>query len=586
MNRLFFILPILIAFPVSCFAESNTDSEAIVKYVSFFLNILFLLAGILAFYFFNKKWKAAQFDRMQKEKLKFFSELSYEIRTPLTMIMTPLAKLIAKGDNPSLLPTYNIMFKHSNELLQLINQIKDLYYLECRKKHIYVEEMNLTRLVSKLKDSFDILAEERELDFRFQSTPETIIGYADSEILSKILFNLISSAISRTERGSVNIEMSCVDKSELKIKIKDTGTAISEYSQKLMYEKYFSVDKVNEDLTIKSTLLLHLTNKIVMLHHGKINTQTDEKEGNLFELTIPINKDSYTQEELTRNNEIDAEFSTAPVLNLSIKSFSKESKKRNRKDSKVKMLVVEDNPDIRLLLREEFSDDYNIIEAENGKDALYKTLEFNPDIIISDILMPEMDGKEFCKKIRNNESTQLIPIVLLTACSSMNQQVEGLQVGADAYVTKPFDLDYLRAVVNRLLQSKAQSRQQAITESDDKKEEDLDNEPSVMDKVILDNINKLIQEHIDDSEFSVETLCKEMSLSRTHLNRKVKELTGESPASYIKQVRLRKAAILLKKKTLSISEIAFMTGFSSPSYFSQAFREYYGMTPKEFVNHR
>lgn len=446
--------------------------------------------------------------------------------------------------------------------------------------------MNLTRLVSKLKDSFDILAEERELDFRFQSTPETIIGYADSEILSKILFNLISSAISRTERGSVNIEMSCVDKSELKIKIKDTGTAISEYSQKLMYEKYFSVDKVNEDLTIKSTLLLHLTNKIVMLHHGKINTQTDEKEGNLFELTIPINKDSYTQEELTRNNEIDAEFSTAPVLNLSIKSFSKESKKRNRKDSKVKMLVVEDNPDIRLLLREEFSDDYNIIEAENGKDALYKTLEFNPDIIISDILMPEMDGKEFCKKIRNNESTQLIPIVLLTACSSMNQQVEGLQVGADAYVTKPFDLDYLRAVVNRLLQSKAQSRQQAITESDDKKEEDLDNEPSVMDKVILDNINKLIQEHIDDSEFSVETLCKEMSLSRTHLNRKVKELTGESPASYIKQVRLRKAAILLKKKTLSISEIAFMTGFSSPSYFSQAFREYYGMTPKEFVNHR
>lgn len=540
--------------------------------------VLFLSICIVVYRYIKEKENEKKQKKMLQEKLQFFTDISHEIRTPLTLIMTPLGKLISQNTNSTLLPTYNMMYKHANRLLLLVNQILDLRSLEFNKKRLKVEECNITQFIGDLKESFSNWAEEKGLAFTFQSIPETITGYIDTDILSKILFNLISNAIKYTDAGEVKIDLSLTGKGQLCIKVSDTGKGIAKEMQQKIFERFFMVNAGNTNKTISYGIGLHLTNKIVQLHHGSIQIESEIGKGSIFTITLPIQSGAYAPAEILKNKRDKDSLQMASTY--SPESVTLPPKKKKASGHSPKILVVEDNVDIRQLINGEFSDEYQIIEAENGKEGLRLALDILPDLIVSDVLMPEMDGIELCKKIRNNESTRLVPFIMLTARSSIRLQTEGIQVGADAYVPKPFDLDYLRALVNRLLQKSALINQQASTV----KESTTSADTSPEDKMLI-KINSIIDSHIDNPELSVDLLCKELCLSRTHLNRKIKELTGESPASYIKQIRLRKATSLLMNRSLSISEIAFMTGFSSPSYFSQAFREYYGVTPKEYINY-
>ena len=538
--------------------------------------LLFLIIVYLTYRFIKERVYIKRQEQLTQAKLQFFTDISHEIRTPLTLILSPLNKLINKNKDVTLASTYHLMHKNGIRLLQLVNQVMDLHAVEFEKKKLYVEETNITAFVRELKNSFNNLAEEQNLDYTFSSTPEEITGYIDTDIVSKVLFNLVSNAFKNTDNGFIVVSLKA-EKNRLNIAVSDSGKGISPEQKDLIFERFYMIDPPSSERKKSSGIGLHLTGRLVKLHNGVINVESKEGQGSCFSVELPIQKDDYAKDCFTENKSTLIDVATfIKTENVLVKSEHKSSKHKHS------ILIVEDNPDIKKLILSEFNDKYQIFEASNGKEGLLMAIEKNPSLIISDVMMPEMDGIELCHKIRHNEMTMHIPLILLTARNSVKQQIEGLEHGADAYITKPFEIDYLQAQVERLIASKEGLKKQITAIGQVESTQTTNTESN--DNKFLKKLNDIINEHLGDSELSVDTLCQKIGLSRTHLNRKMRDLIGESTASYIRQLRLQKSAHLLKERNLSISEIAFKVGFSSPSYFSQAFRDYYGLTPKEFIS--
>ena len=539
--------------------------------------VLALIIGYLVYRYLKERISVKRKEQFIQAKLQFFTDISHEIRTPLTLILSPLSKLISRNTDVALTQTYNQMYKNGIRLLQLVNQVMDLRAVEFGKKSLYVEETNITMFVRDLKSSFNNLAEEKNLTYTFSSEPEEITGYIDTDVVSKVLFNLISNAFKYTDNGFISVSLTTDKKRQLVISISDSGKGIAAEQKQLIFERFYMSNATPSDRRLSSGIGLHLTGKLVNLHHGEIRLDSEVGKGSCFSVAIPYLYESFPKEELAGNKQVvtDMELFNSPEISPEKKSHPKPSKHKHT------LLIVEDNADIREHLVSEMGKEYHILEASDGKAGLKAAIEKRPSLIISDVVMPEMDGIEFCTKIRHHEATMHIPFIMLTARSSVEQQIEGLEHGADAYIAKPFDLNYLEAKVKRLIESrsdtsKASDHHNANMDKDTQQVESHDDK-------LLKRLNHLISEHLDDPDLSVDVLSKKVGLSRTHLNRKMKDLTGESPASYIRQLRLRKSMQLLKERHLTISEVAFAVGFSSPSYFSQAFRDYYGVTPKEYV---
>ena len=536
-----------------------------------------LIIGYLVYRYLKERISVKRKERFTQAKLQFFTDISHEIRTPLTLILSPLSKLISRNTDIALTQTYNLMYKNGIRLLQLVNQIMDLRAVEFGKKNLCVEETNITMFVRDLKNSFNNLAEEKNLMYTFSSEPEEITGYIDTDVVSKVLFNLISNAFKYTDNGFISVSLTTNKKRQLVISISDSGKGIAAEEKQLIFERFYMINTNPSNRKQSSGIGLHLTSKLVNLHHGEIKLDSETGKGSCFSVIIPYRYEDYSTGEFAEKKSVpvDIEMFNDFEVGWEKKKYPKSLKHKHT------LLVVEDNTDIRKLIVSEMGKKYHILEASDGKEGLKAAIEKKPSLIISDVVMPEMDGIEFCTKIRHNEVTMHIPFIMLTARNSIEQQIEGLEHGADAYIAKPFDLNYLQANVKRLINSrnnlyKASDRNAAYEDQDTHSVE------SHNDK-LLKKLDDLISEHLDDPDLSVDVLSKKVGLSRTHLNRKMKDLTGESPASYIRQLRLRKSVQLLKEHNLTISEIAFAVGFSSPSYFSQAFRDYYGVTPKEYV---
>ena len=539
--------------------------------------LLCLIIAYLIYRFISERISIRRHEQLMQAKLQFFTDISHEIRTPLTLILSPLSRLISNNKDIKLTSTYNLMYRNGVRLLQMVNQIMDLHAVEFGKKKLYVEETNITVLVRELKKSFNNLAEEKNILYDFSSVSEEIIGYIDTDIISKVLFNLISNAFKYTDSGFIKVSLE-TKKNILVIAVSDSGKGISPEQKDLIFERFYMIDPLSSERKKSSGIGLHLTSRLVKLHRGGIQVDSEEGRGSCFSVAIPFKKEDYTREEFVEKKSTFSEEITL-IQPEDGKIVIKESKSNKHKHA---ILIVENNRDIKELIISELKDIYQIYEASDGKEGLRMAIEKKPSLIISDVKMPEMDGIELCQKIRHNEYTMHIPFIMLTARSSVKQQIEGLEHGADAYITKPFDLDYLCVQIERLIAGKENQKKQMVTI------EQIDSPHQIgvesHDGKFLKKLGDIINEHLDDTELSVDFLCQKIGLSRTHLNRKMRDLIGESPASYIRQLRLHKSVRLIKERNLSISEIAFKVGFSSPSYFSQAFRDYYGLTPKEFIS--
>ncbi|MDR2968766.1 MAG: response regulator [Tannerellaceae bacterium] len=532
-----------------------------------------MIIGYLTYRYIHERISVRRKEQLMQAKLQFFTDISHEIRTPLTLILSPLSRLISQNTNIALTQTYNLMYKNGNRLLQLVNQVMDLRALEFGKKNLCVEKTDITVFVRDLTNSFNNLAEEKNLAYTFTSEPEEITGYIDTDIVSKVLFNLISNAFKYTEDGYVCVSVTTNEKNRLVISVSDSGKGISPEQRSLIFERFYMTNTDASGRRQSSGIGLHLTNKLVILHRGEIQLAGERDRGSCFSVVIPYRKEDFSEKDFVESRpgrngtELFAYTETDSV---------KISHRKTPGYRQHTILIVEDHAGIRALIAAEMADKYHVLEASDGKEGLRKAIEKRPALIISDVVMPEMDGIEFCTKVRHHDTIMHTPFIMLTARTSIEQQIEGLEHGADAYIAKPFNVNYLHATVRRLIHRGDSLPKPPVSPA----EEDR---PETLDEKLLKKLNDLIAKHLDDSDLGVDELSREAGLSRTHLNRKMKELTGESPASYIRQFRLRKSTQLLKEHSLTISEIAFAVGFSSPSYFSQAFRDYYGVTPKEYV---
>lgn len=566
--------------------------------------VIIIIVGLLAIRKFEtnrsklrNELRVREFEvKKQKElevlKSRFFANLSHEFRTPLTLIRGPLEQLLENKAGENVNKYYEMIYRNSEKLQILIDQLLELTQLESAAIPLKARKENLGIMFQGLVSSFESLAKEKDVKLYFNLSNEVITAWIDRDKLEKIINNLLSNAFKFTpEKGKISVtinKIEILEKSYAQVKISDSGIGIPEDKISRIFDRFFQVDDSQSRKFGGSGIGLALVKELVDLHRWDISVESKIGDGAIFLLNIPL-WDSYLEDnqklKADYENEIKdysiSETLTQPemteVNNLTINDYPKD-KAPNEKPT---ILIVDDSMDVRSYLNELLKSEYDIIEASNGEKGIESALELLPDLIISDVMMPEMDGIEFCKKIKLDWKTSHIPVILLTAKASSESRIEGLETGADDYVTKPFNSRELSVRIKNLLLQ----RKNLIEKFG--KSERFSPEKITHNKADQEFINRaleIVEKNISDFEFDSENFAKEIFLSRSQLHRKIHSLTGQSTGEFIRTIKLKKAAGFIIENKLSITQISFEVGFNSPSHFTKAFRQFFDCLPSEFLS--
>jgi signal transduction histidine kinase/DNA-binding response OmpR family regulator len=528
-----------------------------------------------------------------KAKLKFFTNISHEFRTPLTLIVGPLEDLIRLREFPAeLQKQFNLMHRNSLRLLRMINQLMDFRKLENEKMKLQSGLFDIVAFLNEIHQSFAEHAAKKKIDFQVHSVEKEILIWFDWDKLDKVIFNLLSNAFKFTGEGgqiSINVKkekpvLKILAEEEVLIQIKDTGRGISKEHLTHIFDRFYQVEQSQD---FRGTGLgLALSKGFIKLHHGKIKVESEPGKGTTFFIRLPMGKSHLKEDEmnvdtssLLLNSHHEKTISDEIHFNPEFSEINEKEPTHFDSDEKPVVLIVEDQKDVREYIKDSLGSGYTIIEAENGKQGLQQVEEEEPDIIISDIMMPEMDGLEMTRKLKNQLKTSHIPIILLTAKASQEQKLEGLEEGADSYIPKPFNKRHLQIRVKKLIELRKKLQDTYKSPMLIKEDE---GQISRLDRKFLNKISKIVEEQ-KDRELPVEELSEMIGLSRVHLYRKIKKLTGMSVSEFANSVKLRLSLELLKNSGNSISQIAYEVGFSSPSYFTKCFKEQFGISPSEFA---
>lgn len=548
-------------------------------------------------------------EETDKMKSMFFANISHEFRTPLTLILGPAEKISSKTSE-DIVKDANIIKRNSRRLLQLINQLLDLSKLEAGKLKLEASKGNIVSFVKGVALSFESLAESKDISLKIYSEKDSIEMYFDKEKMMKILTNILSNAFKfAPEEGAITVSVKeChselvwespsvskmlkqVQHDNLKkfveIKIKDTGIGIAQEEIPKLFDRFYQVDNSQTREYEGTGIGLALTKELVELHHGRIKVESEKGAWTEFTLEFPLGRDHLKDEEIIAEQEIITRVILNPdevgmknlreVVNSDSSSLAPQNDNEVNEDKTI-ILVVEDNYDMRQYIRESLYGNYIIEEAVNGDQGVRKAEKIIPDLIISDMMMPKLDGNQLVKILKNDEKTSHIPIILLTAKAGQENKLEGLEIGADDYLTKPFDIKELQVRIKNLinirkkLQEKFSRIGSGIPEINEKK-------LSSIDEKFMFRVGEVIEKHISEEEFDIEEFCKEVAMSRSHLHKKLKALTGKSASLYVRSVKMMKAKKMIEEQTGNISEIAYSLGFSSPAYFTRCFKEEFGYPP-------
>lgn len=562
-------------------------------------------------------------EEMGEAKLKFFMNISHEIRTPLTLILTPLLSLIKDDKDVRRQAIYDIMRKNSERILHLINQMMDLRKIDKGQMKMRMSETNMVTFVDDEYELFRQQALAKSIDFQYVHDCEQLPVWIDRNNFDKVLMNVLSNAFKFTPTGG-KVKITLTHSAHhAYISIKDSGKGIDKDKLETIFQRFYQSPTSSTDRNIGTGIGLDLTRSLVELHYGTIvarNNQggedADFQHGSEFVVTLPLGNEHLKQEEIVTESEekeeeekeknemaeLQEDDSLAqPSEDQAQKGDSEtavdgtshgkthtggSSTKPNdvEKFSKTKstLAIVEDDEEIQAYLKAQLSSDFNILAYPNGKVALQGILTQQPDLVISDIMMPEMDGNTLCAKLKNNVNSNHIPVILLTAMSREEDQLEGLQTGADAYIMKPFNMDILRRTILNLLSVRRTLRNKFEGNEDQSKKID-DVEMQSPDNALIDRIMSVINENLDDSDLSVDMIAKEVGISRVHLHRKMKELTNQTPHSFIRNVRLKQAAQLLSNSRYNITDVMYRCGFSNAASFSTMFKNLYGLSPRDYM---
>ncbi len=514
--------------------------------------------------------EAEKLREMDRIKSSFFTNISHEIRTPLTLIMSPLEQILngtLKGD---LLKYQQIMYRNGQRLQALINQLLDLSKLESGHLQLNLHEEDLSQYLKTIAYSFNSLADRKQIIYSIEPIADNILAYFDKDVLEKILMNLISNAFKFTpEEGTIHIRFVYAE-NKLTVAVKDSGIGIPEDQVDTIFNRFYSSSSESE-LQMSSGIGLALTKELVELCEGEIHVESEVKIGSTFTVIIPILEvKKVSESELISEESINLKDKEVGLLNSNNTDAGSADMPH--------VLIVEDNEDVRLYLADQLRDLYKISEAENGNDGLTQAKKILPDLIISDIMMPKMDGNEMCQLLKTDPLTSHIPIILLTAKGEQKDRIEGLETGADAYLTKPFDQAELQIRIHNLVEQRRLLRTKF---SSDFKFTPSEVTLTSIDAQFLNNVKSVIEASLEDETFSVEELSKEIGMSRSNLFRKLKALTDQSPNQVIREMRLIRAKELLEKRAGNSAEVAYMVGFNSPTYFSKCFNDYFGVSPTQ-----
>ncbi len=556
--------------------------------------VLVLIAAMILMIYAVKRREKIKFLRRQEKdeynrmreldamKTRFFTNVSHEFRTPLTMILTPVDKLLKETNDSNLQSQLQMIHRNGKRLLNLVNQLLDFRKLEKNKIALNLTHANIVEAVKESFVSFVDLFESKHIQYRFVSNVNEYLVSFDADKLEKIIFNLLSNAVKFTpENGMIELELHrCAPEAQktdnpfrgseyVEIIVRDTGLGIAPDRLDKIFERFFQSIENTSVINQGSGIGLALTLEFVRMHGGTIRVDSTPGKGSCFTVRMPLE---------TTASLIPAIIKSEPIALSTKRNANPENTTHGGK--KPSVLIVEDNEDLRFYLRENLKKRFTIIEASNGTKGWEIVQQHTPWLVVSDIMMPVEDGISLCRKIKGDTSTSHIPVILLTARGSEEQRLEGLQAGAEDYITKPFNYEVLELKITRLLELR-RSFQQAFARR-------FSIEPgeitiTSLDEKFLTKALGLVNQHLDDTGFSVEKMGRELGMSRGHLYNKLVSLTGKTPLEFIRIIRLKRAAQLLGKSQLTVAEIAYQAGFNDPKYFARYFREEYGMNPSEYA---
>ncbi|MDB9065390.1 substrate-binding domain-containing protein [Parabacteroides distasonis] len=543
------------------------------------LMIGFIALSIYAFYINRKMRQAnrklislnAEMKEVTAQKLQFFTNVSHEVRTPLTLILAPLDRLIVSLRESPYASDLGLIQKNANRLLRVINQILDFRKVEGKQEKLAVREIDLVPFVGEIKSYFDSMGSVRAISYTFTSSMKQCTLWIDPDLLEKVLVNLLSNAFKFTpEGGSVRIELT-EEEDRVFIRVIDTGSGIQPGNLPHLFDRFYT-----EDRSMGTGIGLQLVKEYIHMHGGEIHVKSEPGQRTTFTVCLRKGKAHFEDSDLM-------ETSVSHQAYEASRLDDSETKEILSKTYPYTILITEDDDEVCGFLERELSLHFKIRTAANGKDALRVLEEEEISLVVSDVMMPEMNGFELCRTIKSQLLFSHIPVILLTALTDERQRIFGITGGADDYIQKPFHTDYVKIKIIHLLQERQKLRERLLEKLRDNKL--LLSEPEKVESIddaFLRKFAEQIEAVYADPEYNVEKLSETLGLSRGHLHRKIKELTGTAPVEFLRTYRLNKATQLLRQNAYTVSEVAYRTGFSSPAYFSKCFKAVYGVTPTEY----
>ena len=566
-------------------------------YTLYFL--AFVSALSYGIYFYTKKVREEKEQELDQMKLNFFINVSHEFRTPLTLILNPVDKILSSFNDPEEVKKSALIIQRSSRrLLHLVNQLLDLRKMDLGKKPLEISQMNIVKFSKDIFLLFEDLAKAKGIDFVFDAPKKELYGMFDPDKIEKILTNLLSNALKFTDSGGkVRLSISEIkaEKSrtflwffskkeierEVEIKVADTGIGLKKEQLNEVFQRFFHADSSKSGTGIG----LNFIKSLVELHQGEILVESEYEVGSTFIVRLPadlaVEKNQAAHLNESGNYEIDKISITSAEYEISISNDEVDNEAIPTNKNRPVVLIVEDNKELRNHLKSELSHQFQVKEAANGLLGLKMIKKFYPDIVISDVMMPEMDGFEMCRQAKNDIETSHIPIILLTARSLEEDRIEGYDTGADEYLSKPFNINVLKARIKNLLEARKRAKERFASIGTILPSSEITT--NSIDEAFLDKTTKIVMDNISDPDFSLEDIIKLLGIGRSQFYRKISSITGQNPSNFIRTIRLKYASEMLLTQKYSVKELTHLCGFNSSAYFTKTFKELFGMTPTQFV---
>lgn len=562
--------------------------------------LAFVSALWFSVYYYTKKVREDKEQELDQMKLNFFINVSHEFRTPLTLILNPVDKILSAYNDPEEVKKSALIIQRSSRrLLHLVNQLLDLRKMDLGKTPLEITNINIVKFSKDVFLLFEDLAKAKGIHFVFESPKKQFSGMFDPDKIEKILTNLLSNSVKFTEKGgTIKLSISELNSEKTKtilwffrkskmerqveIRVSDTGIGFKKEELKEVFQRFFHPDSSNAGTGIG----LNFIKSLVELHKGEILVESQYQVGTTFIVRLPsdlpVEKKQSANFYQAGKYQIDKNSITSAEYEIAISNEDEDVAPSNTgKGNRPVVLIVEDNKELRNHLKNELSNQFQVKEAANGLIGLETIKKHYPDIVISDVMMPEMDGFELCRQVKNDIETSHIPFILLTARSLEEDRIEGYDTGADEYLSKPFNINVLKARIKNLLEARKRAKERFASVGRILPSSEI--ATNTIDELFLDKTTKIVLDNISDPDFALEDIIKELGLGRSQFYRKISSITGQNPSNFIRTIRLKYASELLSTKKHSVKEITHMCGFNSSAYFTKTFKELFGITPTEFI---